>query len=138
MTTKERAARPSGTAIEYVERELAHDPALRRDVEETLTEMRLIQDLVALRQQRGLTQVQFAQLLGITQPRIAKLESGTMTNLELRTIVRMATALGARVRVLLEVDDQAIREAVGMSSETTRKRVRRLKEKLKGRKLTKA
>lgn len=135
MTTKERGT--AGTAIEHIERELARDPALRRDVDETLTEMRLIQDLVALRQARGLTQVQFAKLLGVTQPRIARLESGTMTNLELRTIVRMATALGAIVRVTLEVDDRKVVEALGISSESTRKRVRNVKAKLRGRSVSK-
>jgi transcriptional regulator with XRE-family HTH domain len=87
----------------YVENELRKDPALRRDVEAMLAQMRIVQDLAALRQRRKVSQKQIADALGISQQRVAKLESGQVANLELRTIVRMAAALGARVRVRLEV-----------------------------------
>ena len=36
---------------------------------------------------------------------IARIESGKTRNLELKTVVRIAAALGARVRILLEKDD---------------------------------
>ncbi len=37
--------------------------------------------------------------MGVSQPPIAKLESGTVKNLQLRTLVRMVTALGGRLQV---------------------------------------
>jgi hypothetical protein len=38
----------------------------------------------------------------VSQPYIAKLESGRVKNLELRTLVRYAAALGGRVRITIE------------------------------------
>lgn len=59
----------------------------------------LREKLVGLRQLRGLSQRDLAQALGVSQPVIAKLESGEQRNLELRTLVRLAHALGADVRI---------------------------------------
>ena len=125
--------RPTGSAMEYVDRELARDPQLRRDVEEELTQLRLVQDLVALRERRGLSQVQLAKTMGITQPRVARIEAGK--NLELRTIVRMAMALGARVHVELETLEQQPTEAVVVTPATMHKHMTSIKSKLKGKKL---
>ena len=61
--------------------------------------MRIEQDLVALRETRGLTQAQLGKMLGISQPAVARMEAGG--NLELRTLVRAADALGARLEIRL-------------------------------------
>ena len=55
--------------------------------------------LAALRAQRGITQAQLASRLGVSQPHIAKLEAGRAKNLELQTLCRWATALGAKLTV---------------------------------------
>lgn len=67
-----------------------------------MTEMDVEQDLIALRKERGLTQVQLAERSGLTQSTISKIESGKVSNLELRTLVRIAAALGARVKITFE------------------------------------
>ncbi len=82
--------------------QLARDPGLAREVEARLAEMRIEQDLAALREARGISQSQLARMLGVTQPAIAKIESGRAKNLELRTLVRYAAALGARVHIAIE------------------------------------
>lgn len=84
---------------EWLDRKYEKNPGLRRRVEELLAEMELEQDLVALREERGLSQSQVARILGVSQPAIAKIESGRTKNLELRTLVGYATALGARLRI---------------------------------------
>jgi transcriptional regulator with XRE-family HTH domain len=81
------------------ETQLATDSSFRRQVEETLNEMRLEQDLVALREARGVSQAQLAKALGVSQPAIAKLESGKAKNIKLRTLVRAVSALGGTVRI---------------------------------------
>ena len=43
--------------------------------------------------------------MGVTQPVIAKIESGTTKNLELRTLARIAGGLHSRVKVVLEQID---------------------------------
>ena len=105
-------AKPSGrtqqpkTVQEWIDSELRNDAELRREVEETLNQMRIEQDLATLRERRQMSQSQLAKLLGVSQPAIAKLESGKAKNLELRTLVRYATVLGARVRVVIEEDER--------------------------------
>ncbi len=99
------SAQQPKTIQEWMKNELERDAELRREVEETLNRMRIAQDLATLRERRNLSQRQLAKLLGVSQPAVAKLEAGKAKNLELRTIVRYVTALGAKVRVLI-VDDE--------------------------------
>ena len=85
--------------MQWIDRQLDRDPLFRRHVEETLNKMRLDQDLATLRAARRLSQSQLASMLGVSQPAIAKIESGKVKNLQLRTVVRLATALGGRVKI---------------------------------------
>lgn len=79
---------------------LVHEsPTFQAQVEERLAAINVAQDLVGLRESRGLSQGQLADRLGITQSAIAQLESAQPKNVELRTLVRVATALGAHVEV---------------------------------------
>jgi transcriptional regulator with XRE-family HTH domain len=84
---------------EWFDEYLHADPHFAQRVEEALQEMRIEQDLVALREAKGISQKQLAQTLGVSQPAIAKLESGKAKNLELRTLIRTAFALGASVDI---------------------------------------
>ena len=100
MTGKGQAMATTKTDVmEWVERQLAQDARLREQVEVRLSELRLEQQLAALREARGLSQRQVARLVGVSQPAVAKLESGTVKNLQLKTLVRMVTALGGRLQV---------------------------------------
>jgi predicted XRE-type DNA-binding protein len=100
MTGRGQAmATTKADVMEWVETQLAQDARLREQVEVRLNELRLEQQLAALREARGLSQRQVARLVGVSQPAIAKLESGTVKNLQLKTLVRMVTALGGRLQV---------------------------------------
>ncbi len=79
---------------------LAKDPDLAARVEKRLAEMRIEQDLIALREQRGLTQAQLARLLGVSQPAVAKMEAQG-GNLEIRTLARAAEVLEADLEIRL-------------------------------------
>lgn len=67
-----------------------------------MTEIDVRQDLIALREARGLTQVQLAEKLGVRQPIISKLEGGGTKDVKLSTLVKVAAALGARVKIMFE------------------------------------
>lgn len=100
MTLKTKKRAKTQTAVmNWVEEQLDQDAALRQAVEELLNEMRIEQDLLALRRQKRVSQRQLAKTLGVSQPAIAKIESGKVKNLELRTLVRYATALGGSVKI---------------------------------------
>lgn len=86
--------------MRWVDDQLAQDPVLRERVERRMAAMRVEEDLVALREARGLSQAQLAKLLGVSQPAVAKLESGSQ-NLTLRTLVRVVTALGGEIRLTI-------------------------------------
>ncbi|MEO7189942.1 MAG: XRE family transcriptional regulator [Vicinamibacterales bacterium] len=69
--------------------------------------------LAALRVSRGLSQTQLAAQLGITQSAIAQLEAAQPKNVELRTLVRVATALGAQVEVSIRTQPAPRRPRTG-------------------------
>ena len=92
--------RKGGPFDKWLERSLAEGPDLAERVKKRLAEMRIEQDLVALRQSRGLTQAQLGRMLGISQPAVARMETEG-GNLEIRTLVRAAEVLEARLEVRL-------------------------------------
>lgn len=57
--------------------------------------------LVALRKKRGLSQRELAHRLGVSQPVVAEWESLEPRNVEIKTLVRIAAALGAQLRMEL-------------------------------------
>lgn len=78
------------------------DPETARAVEERMAEMRIEQELVALREKNGLSQRDLAERIGASQPYIAKLESGRVKNLGLKTLAKYAAATGTRLTVRFE------------------------------------
>jgi transcriptional regulator with XRE-family HTH domain len=97
------------TAVtDWIDGQLKADPRLAREVDEILSEMRLEDDLAALREKRRLTQRQVAKLIGTSQPYVAKLESGRIKNLGVATLVKYARALGATVSVQIKPRERAM------------------------------
>lgn len=110
-------ARAKKTAfMQWIDGQLTADAGLARQVDELLNEMKLEQELVALRKRRGLTQRAFAKLLGTSQPYVAKLESGQIKNLGVRTLVKCATALGGSLTLRIETDPRPVRRAATVRS----------------------
>lgn len=107
IEAKKKRATTKSSVTDWIEDQLARDVDLRRRVDEILNEMRIEQDLAALREERGLSQSRLAKLLGVSQPAIAKLESGKFKNIGLGTLVKYTTALGARVRIEIEKNQRA-------------------------------
>ena len=98
-------------ADEWLDQLIHQSPAFQAQVEEELAAIHVAQDLVALRESRGLSQAQLADRLGVTQSAIAQMESAQPRNVELRTLVRVATALGARVDVSIRPRRQTERKS---------------------------
>jgi transcriptional regulator with XRE-family HTH domain len=98
-------------AMDWIDSRLKADPHLAREVDVILGEMRLEQDLSALREKRKLTQRQVAMLLGTSQPYVAKIESGRVKNLGVGTLVKYARALGGTVSGQIKPRSTAPRRA---------------------------
>lgn len=90
-------------------------------VQQRLAELEIQQDIITLREDLGLTQSQLAELAGVSQPFIAKLESGRATNIELKTLVRAATALGAHVEIRIRKNHGPSNKPGGRREETGEK-----------------
>lgn len=88
--------------MEWVDTQLAQDARLREAVEARLAELRLEQQLAELREARGLSQQAVARLVGVSQPAIARLESGPARDIKLTTLLRVVTALGGRLNLAIE------------------------------------
>jgi|ERR1041384_499597 transcriptional regulator with XRE-family HTH domain len=89
-------------------------------VQKRLAELEIEQDILSLRQQVGMTQSELAAIAGVSQPFIAKLESGRAVNIELKTLVRIATALGGQVdaRIRMPNAERSIRKSAKLSKLT--------------------
>lgn len=72
--------------------------------------------LAAVRQQRGLTQAQLADLVGTQQPGIARMERDSYGKWNLTRLMKVAHALGCRLKVSLESYGSLVEEAVGFRS----------------------
>ena len=94
-------------ADEWLDGLIHKSQVFQAQVEEELAAINVAQDLVALRESRGLSQAQLADRLSITQSAIAQLESAQPKNVELRTLVRVAAALGAHVDLSIRPDRRA-------------------------------
>jgi ribosome-binding protein aMBF1 (putative translation factor) len=81
-------------ADKWLDQLVHQSPAFQAQVEEELAAINVAQDLVALRESRGVSQAQLADRLGIRQSAIAQLESAQPKNVELRTLVRVGDWLG--------------------------------------------
>lgn len=88
-------------AMRWVQQQM-EDPKRRQAIEELLAEMRLEQDLIALREAEGVSQRELARRAGVAQPMIARIESGRVRNLKMGTIARIATALNVRPRIVFD------------------------------------
>lgn len=82
-----------------VDKPLMEDEAFLEQVDELFRELQIEQQLIKLRKERGYSQSQFARVMGVSQPLIAKLESGPLTNIELKKLIRIVRALNGRLKL---------------------------------------
>lgn len=88
------------------EKKILAEPDAKERVDEIENELRLAAGLTALRQRAGLSQRDLAQRMGVTQPRIAAIESSR--NVTLDVLDQYVTAVGARLEIRAIKGDQAI------------------------------
>ena len=85
----------------YLEEQL-QDPAFAARFEQAGEAWDVALQIVALRQQAGLSQKELAKLLKTSQQQISRLESPGYEGHSLSTLRRVADALHARVRIVFE------------------------------------
>ena len=64
--------------------------------------------LAEIRRERGLTQVEVAAEMHVSQKRVSAIEHGLLDHFELRTIVAYVMAIGGRVEVIADFGDERV------------------------------
>jgi ribosome-binding protein aMBF1 (putative translation factor) len=83
-------------------------PELAQAEKELGSRLVVARNVLGLRVQRGLTQQQLAQALGVKQPRIAQIESAS-ANLQIDTLDRLAAVFGVEPARLLQTESSSAR-----------------------------
>lgn len=96
MKTSRKPTRPLASLVKQT---LLEDEVFQEKVEEIFKGLNIAQQLINLRKERGLSQTQFAKLLGVSQPLIAKLESRPLNNIELKKLIRIVVALNGTLKL---------------------------------------
>jgi transcriptional regulator with XRE-family HTH domain len=85
----------------YVEEEIKKDPSLKEQLVKAEYAVDISIQLSRLRKLRELTQNELAELVGVSQSNIARLENSDYEGYSLNTLRKIAQALDARVKVSL-------------------------------------
>jgi predicted XRE-type DNA-binding protein len=64
--------------------------------------------LAEIRREQDLTQAEVAEIIGITQPNVSRLESGALDTAALATIRAYVEALGGQLRMVADFGDRTI------------------------------
>lgn len=85
------------TLEEVIAQEM-QDPEFRAEWDALEPEFQIIRAIITGRERNALTQEQLAQITGIDQANISRLENGT-ANPSLRTLKRLAAGMGMKLRL---------------------------------------
>jgi len=99
-----------GDAVDHLERLVGDDPEVALLLAQERLRVRLTDGMQQARQVRGLTQVELAERMGITQGRVSRLESAHYDR-RLDSLVAYAHAVGAELIMAFKVGDQFIHVA---------------------------
>src|SRR5947208_187664 len=93
----------AGTDLSWLDHYRESDVDFKAKVDEHLNKLRqwLVGELRSIRRRENISQGELARLTRLSQPYIAKLESGAVPNPELKTLARIATALDRDLTVML-------------------------------------
>lgn len=89
------------TVDEYIDRRGLDRAAIAKERERLEAKLEAY-ELAEIRKEAGLTQIQMAESMGVSQKRISEIEHGKAGAIKLSTLERYAAALGGRLRVEVE------------------------------------
>jgi transcriptional regulator with XRE-family HTH domain len=85
--------------MDWLDRETVRRGIDEKEIAALVDQMMVEDQLTELRLKRGISQAALADLMGVKQPLVARIESGGVKNLTLATIARTAAALGGRIQL---------------------------------------
>ena len=108
-----------------LEAELEANPKLReymesdehRSFERELVLSHQIYRLRLVRKRLGITQVELAKRMGVSQIRISQIENGKLESFELGTLIRYVEALGGKLSMSVELEEKHL-ELLNITDDT--------------------
>jgi len=79
----------------------------RKRIEAGVERLKVVSQIIELREQLGMTQAELARSIGVSQPFIAKIENDTASNLSLETLVKIVEALNGKVEIRIRAPKKA-------------------------------
>jgi predicted transcriptional regulator len=86
------------THRQYIDEQIQKNPKFAEDLSEADRAVTIAVEIAKLRERRGLSQTQVAQLAGMKQPQIARLESGAYFP-QLGTLRKLLGVLGGKLEL---------------------------------------
>lgn len=102
MMKKEHAKNPrlGSDVLEYIEARARKEPAFREALQDASEQIEFARYLRQIREKRGISQTQLAEMIGTKQPAIARLESGSVVP-RIELLQRLAKALSMKLEIRL-------------------------------------
>jgi DNA-binding XRE family transcriptional regulator len=72
---------------------------IRKKIAEGVIRLKVISQIIELREKTGMTQSELANRLGVSQPFIARIENDEAANLSLQTLTKIIDALGGEIEI---------------------------------------
>lgn len=83
------------------------DRKFREKIETGIQRLKVIGQIVELRQKLKMTQAELAQRIGVSQPFIARIENDEASNLSLETLVKIVEALDGELEIKIRSSRKA-------------------------------
>ncbi len=86
---------------------LLKNKRFRQKIEAGVQRLKVISQIIELREMLGITQAELARRIGATQPFIAKIENDEASNLSLETLVKIVDALSGEIEIHIRPSKKA-------------------------------
>ncbi|MDE2774052.1 MAG: helix-turn-helix transcriptional regulator [Gemmatimonadota bacterium] len=103
---KDRATNTTDTTVELGSRNVFADLQIP-DADAHLVKAELVSSIDAIVRQRGVTQVEAARLLGLSQPDVSRLLRGDFREYSLERLLRLLTSLGRDIDIVIRQTREA-------------------------------
>lgn len=100
-------------------RELLRDPKRRQEFFKAIVQDEIASQIRALRKKRNLNQTELAATADMKQSAVSRIEQAEYSSWTLTTLLRVAAALDARWRMVLQPSEEAIKEYEGLGEAST-------------------
>ncbi len=94
-----------GSFDKYLAEQIKEDPSLQSELDILSKAINVSSQIYELREKRGYTQAELAQKAGTKQSNIARLEDSDYTGYSLKTLNRIANALGVELKISFEAEE---------------------------------